>query len=135
MSVKKVYTTGLKEVLNPAECLQQIASAYIDYLKIAEQEKTKRREIEAWEKETIAKINAQRELVIGYLDRSFDERGKTFLALFTVVDRAMESGNNEQLAHALNSITELAKSSPFKDLANLGSVRAALDDPEHEWTF
>ncbi len=126
---------GLKEFINPAECLQQMISAYTDYLKIAEQEKTKRREIEAWEKETITKINAQRELVIGYLDRSFDERAKNFLALFAVVDRAMESGNNEQLAHALNSITEIAKSSPFKDLANLGSVRAALDDPEHEWTF
>lgn len=135
MSVKKVYTTGLKEFINPGECLQQMVSAYIDYLKIAEQEQTKRQEIEAWEKETIAKINAQRELVIGYLNRSFDERGKNFLALFTVVDSAMESGNHEQLAHALNSITELAKSSPFKELANLSYVRAALDNPEHEWTF
>ena len=135
MSAKKVSTVGLKEFINPAECLHQMVSAYTDYLKIAEQEQTKRREIEAWEKETIAKINAQRELVIGYLDSSFDERAKTFLALFAVVDRAMESGNNEQLAHALNSITEIAKSSPFKDLANLGSVRAALDDPEYEWTF
>ncbi|MDJ0732974.1 MAG: hypothetical protein QNJ47_02640 [Nostocaceae cyanobacterium] len=135
MSAKKVSTLGLKEVLNPAECLQKMVSAYTDYLKIAEQEQTKRREIEAWEKETITQINTQRELVIGYLDRSFDERAKTFRTLFAVVDSAMASGNNEQLTQALNSITEIAKSSPFKDLANLGSVRAALDDPEHEWKF
>jgi hypothetical protein len=135
VSAKKVFSVGLKGVINPVECLQQMVSAYTGYLQIAEQEKTKRREIEAWEKETIAKINAQRELVMEYLDRSFDERAKTFCGLFAVVDRAMESGNNEQLAHALNSITEIAKSSPFKDLANLGSVRAALDDSEHEWTF
>jgi hypothetical protein len=48
---------------------------------------------------------------------------------------AIASGNNEQLALALNSITEIAKSSLFKDLANIASVRAALNDPNHEWTF
>ncbi|MBW4602487.1 MAG: hypothetical protein KME29_23705 [Calothrix sp. FI2-JRJ7] len=72
---------------------------------------------------------------MGYLDRSFDERAKNFHALFTIVDSAIASGNNEQLAFTLNSITELAKSSPFKDLANLNNVRAALDDPDHEWEF
>jgi ribonucleotide reductase alpha subunit len=134
MSVKKV-TTIVNEFINPAECLQQMVSTYTDYLKVAEQEKTKRREIEAWEKETITKINAQRELLMAYLDRSFDERAENFRALFAVVDNAIASGNNDQLALTLNSITEIAKSSPFKDLANLASVRSALDDPNHEWTF
>jgi hypothetical protein len=135
MSVKKVATVVVKEFINPGECLQQMVSTYTDYLKIAEQEKTKRREIEAWEKEAIAKINTQRDLLITYLDRSFDERAENFRALFNVVDKAMSSGNNEQLALTLNEITEIAKSSPFKELANLTSVRAALDDPDHEWTF
>ncbi|MBD2610881.1 hypothetical protein H6G94_06305 [Nostoc punctiforme FACHB-252] len=130
MSIK-----GVKEFINPAECLEQMVSAYTDYLKVAEEEQTKRRNIDAWEKETITKINAQRDLLMAYLDRSFDERAKNFHALFAVVDNAIASGNNEQLALTLNSITEIAKSSPFKELANLASVRAALDDPDHEWTF
>ncbi|MEH2244353.1 hypothetical protein [Nostoc sp.] len=134
MSSKKV-TTVVKEFINPAECLQQMVSAYSEYKIIAEQEQTKRREIEAWEKETITKINAQRELLMAYLDRSFDERAENFRTLFAVVDNAIASGNNDQIALTLNSITEIAKSSPFKDLANLASVRAALDDPDHEWTF
>jgi hypothetical protein len=134
MSSKKV-TTVVQEFINPAECLQQMVSAYTEYKIIAEQEKTKRREIDAWEKETITKINAQRELLMVYLDRSFDERAANFRALFAVVDNAIASGNNEQLALTLNSITEIAKSSPFKDLANLASVRTALDDPNHEWNF
>lgn len=135
MSVKKVAKVVVNEVMNPAEYLQQMVSTYTDYLKIAEQEQTKRREIDAWENETITKINAQRELLMAYLDRSFDERAENFRALFAVVDSAIASGNNGQLALTLNSITEIAKSSPFKDLANLASVRAALDDPDHEWTF
>ena len=72
---------------------------------------------------------------MAYLDRSFDERAENFRALFAVVDKAIASGNNDQLALTLNSIIEIAKSSPFKDLANLASVRSALDDPDHEWTF
>jgi ribonucleotide reductase alpha subunit len=118
-----------------SECLQQIVSAYTEYKIIAEQEQTKRCEIEAWEKETIAKINAQRDLLMAYLDRSFDERAENFRTLFGVVDLAITAGNNEQLALALNSITEIAKSSPFKDIANLASVKAALNDPDHEWSF
>ena len=133
MSGKKIWT--FNEAFNPANCLQQMVSAYTEYMKLAEQERTKRREIEAWEKEAIAKINATRDVLIEYLDRSFDERAKNFRALFDVVDRAIAAGNNEQLALALHSITEIALASPFKDLANLTSVRTALDDPNHEWTF
>lgn len=132
MPVKKIV---MEQFTNPVQSIQEMVSAYTEYLKIAEEQKTKRRGIEAWEKTTIAQIYAQRDLLIGYLDRSFDERAKNFHALFTIIDSAIASGNNEQLALTLNSITELAKSSPFKDLANLNNVRAALDDPDHEWEF
>ncbi|BAY97256.1 hypothetical protein NIES37_11940 [Tolypothrix tenuis PCC 7101] len=129
MSLQKIA------LLNPVECIQQIVSAYAEYKIVAQQEKTKRHKIDAWEKASITKINAQRDLLMAYLDRSFDERAENFRALFAVVDSAIASGNNEQLALTLNTITEIAKSSPFKDLANLTNVRAALNDPNHEWTF
>lgn len=134
MSLKKITDFALPNI-NPAESLQQMVSAYTEYLTIAEQERTKRRDIEAWEKESITRINAQRDLLMTYLERSFDERTENFRALFGVVDNALVSGNNEQLALALNSITEIAKSSPFKELANLNSVRAALNNPNHVWEF
>lgn len=134
MSVKKIKDFTLQNI-NPAESLQQMVSAYTEYLTIAEQEGTKRRNIEAWENESITRINAQRDVLMTYLERSFDERADNFRALFDVVDNALVSGDNEQLALALNSITEIAKSSPFKELANLNSVRAALNDPNHVWEF
>lgn len=115
--------------------LETAASAIIEYKQIASQERTKRRDIEAMEKETLDRIKAQRDCLMKYLDRTFDERAEIFHELFDVVDRALLTGNNEQLALALHSITELAKSSPFKDLAKLSSVQAALDDPNHEWQF
>ena len=85
--------------------------------------------------QTAAQIEAQRDCIIQYLERSFDERSENFRRLFAVVDQAIAAGSNEQLALALHSITELAKSSPFKELANLASVEAALEDPNYEWQF
>ena len=73
--------------------------------------------------------------MIEYLEGSFDERAKNFYFLFKKVDEAIAMGDNNQLALAMTSITEIAKSSPFKDLADLTSVRTALDDPDHEWEF
>jgi len=134
MAVQKI-ATALNDAINPAECLQQIVSAYTEYKIIAEQEQTKRREIEAREKATLAKITAQQDLLMAYLDRSFDERAENFRSLFCVVNQAIAAGNNDQLALALHSITEIAKSCPFKELANLASVQAALDDPNHVWAF
>lgn len=133
--IAKEVSRGISKITSPAECLQELVSAYTEYKMVAEQEQTKRREIEAWEKTTIAQIKAQSDWMMEYLDRSFDERAENFSALFSVVDSAIASGNNEQLALALHSITEIAKSSPFQDLANLASVKAALNDPDHEWVF
>ena len=45
----------------------------------------------------------------------------------------MLSGDNQQLGLALHAIVELAKSNPFRDLASLTTVKAALDDPDHVW--
>lgn len=131
----KEVSRGISKITSPAECLQELVSAYTEYKMVAEQEQTKRREIDAWEKTTIAQIKAQSDWMMDYLDRSFDERAENFRDLFSVVDSAIASGNNEQLALALHSITEIAKSSPFQDLANLASVKAALNDPDHEWVF
>lgn len=126
------------EIFNPgsaAECFRDVVEAYTEYKIVAEQEHTKRRGIEAWEKATIADIQAKRDVLIKYLEGSFDERANNFKFLFEKVDEAIAIRDNNQLALAMTSITEIAKSSPFKDLADLTSVRTALDDPDHEWEF
>jgi hypothetical protein len=132
---RKDFGNHIVTVTNPGQCLNDLIAEWADYLKIAETEKTKRRAIKAWEKATLARIKAKRDFLMSYLERSFDEREKNFRSLFCIVDQAIASGDNQQLALALHSITELAKSSPFKELANLSKVQAALDDPDHVWKF
>ncbi len=134
ISVEK-FAKNASAFSDPLECLREMVEACTEYGKTAEVERTKRQEITAWEKTTIAEIRAKRDLIMAYLDRSFDERAENFRCLFEVVDRAIITGDNQQLALTLNSITELAKSSPFKDLASLSYVRKALKDPNHVWEF
>ena len=67
---------------NGFQCLQAIVEAYNNYKIVAEEEQTKRRSIANWEKTRIAQIKAQRDIMILYLDRSFDERAHNFEQLF-----------------------------------------------------
>lgn len=121
------------DVLGCLKALQQMGSEYLEYRRVAEQEATRREEIRARTQVTLERIRAQREVIQDYLQRSFDERRENFARLFGAVDRAMEGGNVDQLAHTLAAITELAKSSPFKALADANAVSQAFADPDHEW--
>lgn len=74
-------------------------------------------------------------MLIAYLNRSFDERARNFATLFTVVDRALEAGNNEQLALGLGAIVAIAKTNPLDGLINYSDFQARLNDPNHKWQF
>jgi hypothetical protein len=127
------FAQGANSLFLPAACLDQVVQAYLECKRIIETETTKRREIEAWEKTKLAEIQAQRDLLIGYLEQSFDERSQNFKSLFQLVDQALANGDNQQLALTLDSIINLAKSSPFKDLADLAKVKEALKSSDHVW--
>jgi len=49
------------------------------------------------------------------------------------IDRAMAQGDNQQLALLLENMLKVAQASPFRDLANLAHVQAALADTNHVW--
>ena len=133
-----LLNTGLKGLANPGEALAvvdnlvQIAG---EVKKFREVQETKRAAIEAERQVVISKIRAQRNLLIKYLDKTFDERKENFNKLFDVIDDALVKDNIQQLSVGLNSFNELAKSSPFKDLADIELVGKALEDKDHEWEF
>ena len=121
--------------LNPAVCFNQLVDAYTEYQRVVQEEHTKRRKIAAWEKVAVAAIEQRRDVMMQFLDRSFDERAENFRQFFALADQAIASGSNDQLTAVLTSIVELAKTSPFNDLADLAKVEAALDDPDQTWEF
>lgn len=95
-----------------------IASAN-EWVQVVAQEKTKREEIQAWEKSQIEIIHVQRDFLLTALDRTFDERRENFRRLFDNLDSALISDREDagaQVSELLTAITELAQTSPFKDL-------------------
>ena len=120
---------------NGFQTFDLIAQAYLEYRQVVEQEQSKRLTIDAFEREAIAKIEAQKEFLITYFNRSFDERAKNFAALFIIVDCALATGDNEQLALALSSITAITKTSPLDGLIDYTGFQAKLDNSDYQWQF
>lgn len=121
--------------VNPMDVLKEITKAYTEYKRVKETEKTKRREITSWERTNIERIRSQRQILLRYLDLSFDERRKNFERMFNVLDECVRKGDLQSLAATLESVVDLAKSSPFKELATGESVRALLEDPNRSIEF
>lgn len=132
--VGKVLNKGLP-LLNPLVVIKEMKDAYVEYHKIKHIEETKRVQIRAWERTTLEKLAIQREILMEYLTRSFDERKMNFDMLFDSLDAASREGNTELVALVLKSIVDLAQSSPFKDLGSTESVRRILASPDTEFEF
>ncbi len=121
--------------LNPVEALREVVTAYTEYATVREQEATKRAEIAADLRTTLARIRSQQSIVLTYLDQAFAERKEMFQELFAQADSALISGRTDQLAEIMHTITETAKSSPLAALGDFGATQAMLRNPDMEWTI
>ncbi len=107
--------------------LKAFSEAATDAVKFCEVQKTKREEIRANRDIRIRQLETQRDIIMRYLERSFDERKYLFEEQFKVVDHALQTGNTQELAISLQCINDLAKSSPFKALTDIGNVQRTLE--------
>jgi hypothetical protein len=131
-TVPKVSKKIVKHV-NPTEVFRLMVNAYRECIVTREEEQTRRRQIASDEKTAIEEIKARRDILMDYLDRSFDERKNNFAQLFDTLDKAIELNNTEVIAYTLNTIIELGKSNPFKDLGSVSEIRRALEDPNKQF--
>lgn len=103
-----------------------------EWVQLVQTQTTKRADIEAWERTTVEDIRAKREVLINYLNRSFDERAENFRRLFDSLDTAI-ADRSEKVSEVLGAITALAMKGPFADLKDVDTATRALKDPDHEW--
>lgn len=104
-------------------------------VKFTEVQENKRNKIIAERDVLIKHIEAEKAVILEYLDKSFDERKENFNKLFAMADEAIASENNERLALILNSINFIAAESPFKALRSVSDTKKALADKKHTWDF
>lgn len=110
------------------ELIKLFVDKSAEVAKFCEEQKTKRAEIRANAQVAIHQIDSMRIFLQDYLNKSFDERRLLFAREFEIVDQCLATGNVQALAISLNAITDLAKSSPFKALADLKEVQSAIEN-------
>lgn len=128
-----VVSKKIGAVVDPFQLLQTVLEYGDKWVTEVQRGMTERAEIGAWEQVQTDKIRAQRDVLLKALDLTFDERRENFRRLFDGLDAAMEADDAAQASSFLESITDLAKESPFKDLANVEIIAADLKRPDKTW--
>ncbi len=99
-----------------AGVFKNIYSKTLETMQFCEEQKTERARIKAHSEEVISQINSQKELLMHYLNRTFDERKNQFDLYFKALDKAIEANNPQMMALCLQNINSLALISPFRPL-------------------
>lgn len=121
------------QAVDLGQVLSQMVDTADHWVKVIQEESTRREEIRAWEATERERIVAQRDVLLRGLELTHDERRENFRRLFDNLDVAMRKDDATTAASLLDSITELAKSSPFKDLGNVEFVVNELKQPDRTW--
>lgn len=113
--------------------LNNVIEAGREYFRLRAQHQHTRAQIDLYRSIETDKVRAAERLLTNYFDHVFKERAGNFRELWTRLDRAAETGNDDTVRDALGAIVSLAQTSPLSGLADLGAIRAALDDPDKVW--
>lgn len=118
-----------KKKLDPEQALNTLNNLYNKYVeleKAREEYKTERDRIQADKEKALDQIAAIKDVLMTYLNRSFDERAIMIKQNFEVIDTAIANNNMEVLAITVQSVNTLVAQSPFKALVDLAQVRREL---------
>ncbi|MDV6373669.1 hypothetical protein [Deinococcus arenicola] len=109
------------------QATKMVGDFAMDYVETVQRETTARHDITARKDARIAEIETVRATLELYLEKTFDERRSNFREMFARLDTAQAQANLAEMQLLLGGILDLAKSSPFKDLA---TFKANLDNPD-----
>lgn len=93
--------------------------AFNEYIKTVEEERTKREISNNETRESIAKINAQKDVILESLKGDLELKKSGLNASFYAVERALSNNDHKALELALGSIVEISKTSQIKEIGNL----------------
>lgn len=112
---------------NPLSGLTEVVSAWKDFKKTQEQQKTIRTQIMANRDIAVTSIKEQAQLIRFALEKQFGERASNFSELFKRLDEGFEKGDDKMIDSMLTGIVELSKISPLAQAVQ--AVQQQLKDP------
>lgn len=90
-------------------------AAIADYFRTMQMEATKRQAIIANREVLIARITAEKDVLLAYFDHKFAERRAALDEFFELLHHAVASGDNQQLVAALSGILTIIQDNPLDD--------------------
>ena len=118
-----------KQVIDGAAVLVEIANKWIEYRQIAQEEETKREGIRANAAVALEQIKARRDVMMKLLDDEHRERAEVFKNLFRNLEEALDRNLVEHATDVVDKITNLARESPIRVLADSDVFKAKIQDP------
>lgn len=125
--------TSIISACDAVSAISMMGTEIAKAVQVCQIEETKRTEIKARMEVEVTRINAISNLLSDYLNKTFDERADLFNNYFSVLDKAIESGDAALMSATLSSINSLAAQSPFKNLADITTVQRQLEQAGTEW--
>ena len=119
--------------LDGFQALQEIVEGARQCVLVYQEEKSKRARLDAYQRVEVERIRAAESVLKTYFAEVFKERARLYDDMFLRLDTAMEKNDGQAVHDVLRGIVDVARSSPIADLGDLGQIRRALDDPDHEW--
>lgn len=128
-ALRKVGSTVAKgggKVVSAVNVLAVVTEA-VEYLKTRQEEQTKREYIWAKRDAIVTELNNEKEVVLSYFEHRFVERKGALEQFYSLLHRAVDTGNDQQLQTALNGILGIIQENPLKDFAEF---RKNMSDPD-----
>lgn len=131
----KVHPPAARDMLTDADglaALRELVGIVHEGWVVHQQESSKRARLRTYEQTEVAKIHAAERALTRYFDQVFAERRSLYVDMFARLDEAIEKDQPEIANAVVRGIVDVAQSSPIA-AGDLGQIRAALDNPNHEW--
>jgi len=101
-----------------------LLQSFVDWRKSADEQKTRRRQIEMEGRIMLERIKMECGLLDKYLQKSFEIREKSLEKLFSILDKALAEKDTRCLEIVVTGIVELVHSNPIPSFQAFQQARA-----------
>lgn len=95
----------------------EIIKAAVEYMRIHEEESTRREYIRAQSDALVAALNYQRDIILAYFEHRFAERRSALDEFYALLRESVDSGDTARLQVALAGILGIIQDNPLGELA------------------
>ena len=125
MVAENGYSQNLAEANNLMSKMNQAMDLYARCKEVSE----KRKAVEAWSKVKITETVAKYKACQDFLNHTFGERDKALTKYYDLLDKAVNTSDNQLIIAALQGISGIVTSSPLSDFQEFARLWENTDQP------